>query len=240
MLQGLAEHFRDAIGIVIALAIREQLAARRQDINALARQWLVIRPLPTDLPKEFDVGRPRWLGPLITFDFVGRGNEVLGDLLNVRIGPDKLPVEETIVSGTAERMTVHRPEQNGFVFLLRFPPGLAQRGPPANLSPGQLAIFGNDVVVPRIQGFLAQLLSDGRRCREQGGEQKKRLHFRSSLFEGPVLDPIGFKCGFQTVCTFAHSDTRVGSEAGVLVIARRRRVQRERSDEHILCQVIAD
>jgi hypothetical protein len=54
---------------------------------------LVVRPLFGDLPEELQVGRPWGLGPLITINFIGRGNEVPRELLEERVGPDKLSVE---------------------------------------------------------------------------------------------------------------------------------------------------
>jgi hypothetical protein len=54
---------------------------------------LVVRPLLGDLPKELQVGRPWGLGPLIPLDFIGRWNEVSRELLEERVGPDKLSVE---------------------------------------------------------------------------------------------------------------------------------------------------
>jgi hypothetical protein len=46
-----------------------------------------------DLPEELHVGRPWGLGLLITLDFIGRWNEVPRELLEERVGPDKLSVE---------------------------------------------------------------------------------------------------------------------------------------------------
>jgi hypothetical protein len=52
----------------------------------------VVRPLFGDLPEELHVGRPWGLGPLITLHFIGRGDEVPRELLEARVGPDKLSV----------------------------------------------------------------------------------------------------------------------------------------------------
>jgi hypothetical protein len=69
---------------VVPLAEGQELAAGSQDIDALAWQCLVIWPLLGDLAEELQVGRPWGLGPLITLDFIGRGNEVPRELLEAR------------------------------------------------------------------------------------------------------------------------------------------------------------
>src|SRR5262249_14791425 len=74
--QGLREQFRDAVRIVVPLAEAQELAAGSHDIDALGGHRSVLRPLLGELPEELHVRRPWGLGPLITFDFIGRGDEV--------------------------------------------------------------------------------------------------------------------------------------------------------------------
>ena len=79
--------------VVVPLAEGQELGAGSHDIDALAWQSRVVRPLLGDRPKELRVGRPWGLGPLIALDFIGGGNEVPRELLEEQVGPDKLSVE---------------------------------------------------------------------------------------------------------------------------------------------------
>ena len=62
-----------------------------------------------DLLKQAALGVVAGLEPA---DFVGRADELGGQLEHLGVGPDRLSGDNTIVSGAAERVPVHGPEQD--------------------------------------------------------------------------------------------------------------------------------
>src|SRR5579884_1642375 len=180
----------------------------------------MLRPLRTDLPEEFHIGWPGRPGLLVALDLVGRGNEVLRKLLDVRIGPDKLPVENSVVSGTAQRMAVHRPEENRLILRACLSPGLAKCGAPTDPLPGQLALLGYDVPVPGIQGLFRKRLAKGRQGRHEDACQHIGTFHRSSSCEA-IADTLPGRPLTSTRTDMRADKIAVGADPGHSVIDKR-------------------
>jgi len=89
-------------------------------------------PLLSDLLKEDTVGIfPALQSP----DFIGARHKVLRELNQAIIRPDRPSANYTVVSRAAQRMAVHRPQQNRLVFFGGQNDTFAERWKPGSLLP---------------------------------------------------------------------------------------------------------
>ena len=87
---------------------------------------------------------------------IGGRHEGRGELLDFGIGPNQLAVSDAIPSGAAERMPVHRPEQNRFLLFLTFDHRVPITRAPRNFGITQLRRRGQDAVPPLLKIAVVQ------------------------------------------------------------------------------------
>jgi hypothetical protein len=65
---------------------------------------------------------------------IGSHDELGGQFLHFSIGPDILSVFDTVASRIAERVPIHRPQQDRLVLRLRLDDSVPETCPPRDLS----------------------------------------------------------------------------------------------------------
>jgi len=119
VLEGLAELAGDDSRVIVVPGGQERAVGRggvRPLTRARGSRAAGVVALLGDLLEEPALGVPAGLQ---TPHLVGGGDEPGGEFFHLGVGPDRLPGDDSVVSGAPQGVPVHRPEEDGLVGLPR-------------------------------------------------------------------------------------------------------------------------
>ena len=202
------QHRRDLPGLRRVDRSKE-LSGRRDAVKALPRRRrLFASAVVTFFAESAEEVALDCLAALQTVHLVGRRQELTKQLLDLGVGPDRLPGTQAVVSGLTEWMAVHCPQNDRPVQFVGLEQGLAQLRSPRSRAPREFFGRGKDGLELPLDGRIGDDLSVSRCAEQQHAERSSHDAMLTVVGRGPTLI---HRCGHRRLdCTPRPSAPRSG------------------------------
>ena len=196
------EHLTHVVGLLAILA-GQQLAGRGQTVDSLARLPLAA-PVGVLLGHAAEKGALGVTAPALIPIVAGDGDEFLADELDdFLIGESERTARDAVVSGAAERMAVHLPQQDGLALCRGLSPRFPQVRQPGDAVPARFFLrrldqqmqIGELIVRQRFDGVRGRSACQRQRTNSQARQPLHRIFLnregnRWASFVGPPYKAV--------------------------------------------------